>query len=149
MHILMTLLQNVLICSIHNCHIHKTCNLMHSSECNLKVFGSVRIHMNTSSMYILVNTYPCTVYSCRLCPKFPNSATCYQSSSYRGCTLEQKSKHAVNYSQSLGKSSTSHTSQESDMEKRVEKNIQYNALNILNSETVFCHFCLPQTFTYI
>lgn len=46
---------------------------MYSSECYLKVFGSLSVH-------VLLNTYPCRVYVCSLCPKFPHSVTCYQSS---------------------------------------------------------------------
>lgn len=55
---------------------------------------------------------------CFVCyPKSPNTATCYHSSSYTGCALEQKSKHTVKDSYSLDKTCSNHTSQESDLKK--------------------------------
>ena len=62
-----------------------------------------------------------TVCLQRLCPKSPNSTTCYQSYSYTGCAVEQKSKHTVKHSESLGKTSSGHTSRDTDLKKRKEK----------------------------
>lgn len=119
-----------LFCCIYHCHYQKALwtrrPLVSSSE-------SLARYTHMLMFPCMVNPVTRTfIYRSllvqQLCPKSLNRATCYQCSGYTGCTVEQKSKHtAVNHAVSLGKSSSSHTSWESDLKlKKNEGNKEKN-----------------------
>lgn len=87
---------------------------------------------------VCVDTYTCMFFPCGFASVYMYTLTCtysvlakalsqipkqyyllsYQSYSYTGCAAEQKSKHTVKQSESLGKTSSGHTSHKTDLKKR-------------------------------